>query len=353
MAGEIDVTSTGPIAVGTFMSLGSNAGLAGYFSGFDTVPVVGVQITGGGCYPAGDLEEETKSFDAYQWYKNNVIIAGATSATYTPTGIGEYNVIVTEGTCSYSSKIVSVYNCDPDIVVSKTSDITGTVTDGDIINFTVTVESFGLQPVTNLVVKDIFPTELDLISVTPSQGTWNSPDWTIGTMEAGELFTLKFVSKVPNKPSEGTFSNVVSNTQDQIDTNLSSDDLTENFTITAKKIDLSLLKTVDKSIVKLGDNVIFTLRITNKGTDIATGVQVKDLLPTGLNYDAVNTIIPTNTTYDSSTGIWDFSNKNIAVNEWLELKISATVASLNIVLNETEVFKTEQKDVDSSPNSSN
>ncbi|QOD60112.1 DUF11 domain-containing protein [Polaribacter haliotis] len=350
LSGEIDVTSTGPIAVGTFMSLGSNAGLAGYFSGFDTVPVVGVQITGGGCFPAGDLEEETKSFDAYQWYRNNVVIAGATSSTYTPTGIGEYNVIVTEGTCSYSSKIVSVFNCDPDIVVSKTSDITGTVTDGDIINFTVTVESFGLQPVTNLVVKDIFPTELDLISVTPSQGTWNSPNWTIGTMEAGELFTLKFVSKVPNKPDEGTFSNVVSNTQDQTDSNLSVDDLTESFTITAKKIDLSLSKKIDKSVVKVGDEVTFTITIFNNGPEIATGVQVKDILPSGLTFISTGTIIPTNTTYNQSTGIWNFGTRNIQKNESISLKIKAKITTTNLVINTSEVFKTEQKDVDSNTN---
>ncbi|QTE24151.1 DUF11 domain-containing protein [Polaribacter cellanae] len=351
LAGEIDVTSTGPIAVGTFMSLGSNAGLAGYFSGFDTVPVVGVQITGGGCYPAGDLEETTKSFDAYQWYRNNVLIPGATSFTYTPTGIGEYNVIVTEGTCSYSSKIVSVYNCDPDIAIKKTADKSN-VTDGDIINFTVTVESFGLQPVTNLVIKDIFPTELDLISVTPSQGTWSSPDWTIGTMEAGELFTLKFVSKVPKKPQEGTFTNVVSNTQDQTDSNLSTDDLTESFTITAKKIDLSIEKKVDKPIVKKGDNVTFTISITNKGPQVATGVEIKDLLPSGLTYVSLGSIIPTNTTYNAVTGIWKLT-RDIQNNETITLTLKAKVTATNIVLNTTEVFKTEQKDLDSNPNSKN
>ncbi|MDX6745704.1 DUF11 domain-containing protein [Polaribacter sp. PL03] len=353
LTGEIDVTSTGPIAVGTFMSLGQNAGLAGYFSGFDTVPVVGVQITGGGCFPAGDLEEDTKSFDAYQWYKNDVLIAGATSPIFTPTGIGEYNVVVTEGTCSYSSKKVDVYNCDPDIVIKKTSDITGPITDGDIVNFTVTVQSFGLYPVTNLVIKDIFPTQLDLISVTPSQGTWSSPDWTIGDMEAGELFTLKFVSKVPNKPQEGTFTNVVSNTQDQVDSNDSADDLVESFTIVSKKIDLSLTKTVDKPIVKLNETVLFTLTITNKGPNTATNVQVKDLLPSGLEYVSAGSVIPINTTYNATTGIWDFSSKEILKDAVFVLKIKAKVVSIEtLIFNKAEVFKTEQLDVDSNPNSS-
>ena len=351
LTGEIDVTSTGPIAVGTFMSLGANAGLAGYFSGFDTVPVVGVEITGGGCFPAGDLEEDTKNFDAYQWYKNGNIIAGATSAVYTPDGIGEYYLVVTEGTCSYSSKTVDVFNCDPDIVVKKTSDISGTVTDGDEVNFTVTVQSFGLFPVTNLVIEDIFPTQLDLISVTPSQGTWSSPNWIIGDMEAGELFTLKFVSKVPNKPEEGTFANVVSNTQDQVDSNSSNDDLVESFTIVSKKIDLSITKTVDKPIVKLNETILFTLTVTNKGPNTATNLQIKDLLPTGLEYVALGSVIPINTSYNAITGIWDFSSKDILKDESIVLKIKAKVTAVNsLVLNKTEVFKTEQLDVNSIPN---
>ncbi|AUC85928.1 hypothetical protein CW731_11780 [Polaribacter sp. ALD11] len=353
LEGEIDVTSTGPIAVGTFMSLGNNAGLAGYFSGFDTVPVVGVQITGGGCFPAGDLEEGSKNFDAYQWYRNDVLISGATSAVYSPTSIGEYNVVVTEGTCSYSSKKVDVYNCDPDIVVKKTSDVTGNVTDGDTVNFTVTVQSFGVNPVTNLVIKDIFPTQLDVISVTPSQGVWTSPDWTVGNIEAGQLFTLKFVSKVPNKPQEGTFTNVVSNTQDQVDSNDSADDLVESFTIVAKKIDLSIIKTVDKAISKVGGEVIFTLTLKNKGPQSATGVQVIDLLPAGLTYVSGNSIIPINTTYNGTTGVWNISGRTIVNGETIVLKIAALVTSNDVKLNRTEVFKTDQKDADSSPNNSN
>ncbi|WP_299064062.1 DUF11 domain-containing protein [uncultured Polaribacter sp.] len=354
LSGEIDVNSSGPIAVGTFMSLGANAGLAGYFSGFDTVPVVGVEITGGGCFPSGNLEESSKNFDAYQWYKNGNIIAGATSAVYTPDSIGEYYLVVTEGTCSYSSKTVDVFNCDPDIVVKKTSDISGDLTDGDEVNFTVTVQSFGLFPVTNLVIEDVFPTQLDLISVTPSQGTWVSPNWTIGTMEAGQLFTLKFVSKVPNKPEEGVFSNVVSNTQDQVDSNDSADDLIESFTLVSKKIDLSLIKTVDKSIVKLNENVVFTLILSNQGPDTATGVQVKDLLPAGLEFVSLGSEIPTNTTYNATTGIWDLSSINLAKNTSISLKINAKVKNLNVlIVNKTEIFKTEQKDLDSFPNSEN
>ena len=366
LTGEIDVTSTGPIAVGTFMSLGSAAGLAGYFSGFDTVPVVEVEISGGGCYPQTSLQESTGGFDAYQWYQDGVAISGETTSqlllidasTGKDLGLGDFYVLVTKGTCSYPSAVISVYNCDPDILVKKVSDVNtapnvSTLTDDDVINYTVTVESNGINPVTNLVVNDVFPSELDLVSVTPVQGSWLSPNWTIGTMNSGQVFTLKIAAKVPQKPTEGTFINLVSNTQDQTDSNFSTDDLSESIIVVAKKIDLTITKSVDKSVVKVGDEVLFTITLKNNGPQSATGVEIKDLLPAGLVYNSGSSVTPTNTTYTSGTGIWDLSGLTISNNQTIVLKIAATVTTKNMKLNATEIFKTEQLDIDSSPNNGN
>lgn len=360
LIGEVDVTSTGPIAVGTFMSQGNNAGLAGYFSGFDTVPVVEVEITGGGCYPQTSLKEATGGFEAYQWYQNNVLIPGETNAELLlidassgkDLGLGDFYVLVTKGTCSYPSAVLSVYNCDPDILVKKVADVNN-VTDDDTINFTVTVESNGINPVSNLVINDAFPAELELQSATPVQGSWTSPNWTIGAMNSGQVFTLKIVAKVPKKPTEGTFINTVSNTQTETDSNFSTDDLIESVTITAKKIDLTLTKLVNKSVVKIGGEVVFTLSLKNNGPQSATGVQVKDLLPTGLTYVSGNSTIPTNTTYTPGTGIWDLSGITINNGQTIVLKIAASVTSTNFKLNGTEVFSTQQIDTDSIPNSKN
>lgn len=360
LTGQVDVTSTGPIAVGTFMSQGNNAGLAGYFSGFDTVPVVEVEVTGGGCYPQASLNEATGSFDAYQWYQNNVPIPGETSnelllidaSTGKDLGLGDFYVLVTKGTCSYPSDVISVYNCDPDILVKKVADVHN-VTDDDTVNFTVTVESNGINPVSNLVINEAFPAELELISATPVQGSWSNPNWIIGNMNAGEVFTLNILAKVPRKPSEGTFVNSVSNTQTETDSNFSTDDLTESITITAKKIDLTLTKSVDKAVAKVGGKVVFTITIHNNGPEPATGVQIKDILPTGLAYVFNDSTVPVNTSYTASTGIWDLSNVTLYNGQTVVLKIAATVIDSSIKLNTSEIFKTEQIDIDSNPNSGN
>ena len=68
------------------------------------------------------------------------------------------------------------------------------------------------------------------------------------------------------------------------------------------KIDLEVTKNVDKPKVKSGDTVKYTITVTNKGPDTATGVEVTDRLPTGVTYKAPNTA--SQGTYNATTGIW-------------------------------------------------
>ncbi|MGB5227182.1 MAG: IgGFc-binding protein [Eudoraea sp.] len=95
LTGDVSVQSTGPIAVG-FFGLNGARGLAGYFSGFDTVPNVDLQITGGGCLPGASLEIASgETFDAYQWFLDGVLIPGATGARYSASIAGDYYARVT------------------------------------------------------------------------------------------------------------------------------------------------------------------------------------------------------------------------------------------------------------------
>lgn len=119
-------------------------------------------------------------------------------------------------------------------------------------------------------------------------------------------------------------------------------------------IDLSLTKNVNKSIPTVGDEVIFTIILKNSGLADATGLQVKDILPTGLSYVIANSTIPSNTTYNPVSGIWDLSNLSIINGQTIELKIAATVNTAEtIITNKAEVFTVNETDKDSIPNSDN
>ena len=74
-----------------------------------------------------------------------------------------------------------------------------------------------------------------------------------------------------------------------------------DFGYSESPIDLSLTKTVDKTNVKHGETVKYTLTVTNSGPGTANNAEVKDQLPAGVTYQTHNTA---KGTYTSTTGIW-------------------------------------------------
>lgn len=66
-------------------------------------------------------------------------------------------------------------------------------------------------------------------------------------------------------------------------------------------VDLALTKVADKTNVKSGDTVRYTLTLSNISANPASGVEVTDHLPTGVTYKAHNA---GQGTYTNSTGIW-------------------------------------------------
>ena len=119
---------------------------------------------------------------------------------------------------------MQVYYCDPDIAVNKTVDNTE-ITEGETATFTIEVESFGIDPVTNLQITDNIPAGLTFISASTTTGSWNGSVWNIGTLEAGEKVTLELEVRGDEIAVEQfvIITNTVTNTQDQTDSNTTED----------------------------------------------------------------------------------------------------------------------------------
>jgi len=85
-----------------------------YSSNTITVSVTGsvpsLTVTGDACANKTTLTT-TSGLTAYAWYKDNVIISGATSNVYTPTAAGVYKVEVTSASCSSTSTTTTIYEC--------------------------------------------------------------------------------------------------------------------------------------------------------------------------------------------------------------------------------------------------
>lgn len=226
LVGDVRVQSTGPMAIGFFGFNGAR-GVAGYFSGFDTVPEVNLEIRGGsGCFVGSTIFEATGNFDAYQWYGDGEIIPGANAPSYAPSVAGDYFVRGTKGPCTYDSQTISAYYCDPDIVVNKTVD-KPEIMEGETATFTIRVRNLGVGPLTNLQITDVIPAGLTLVSNYTITGAYTGSVWNIGTLNGGEIAELELEvrgDEIDVLPLV-SITNTVTHTQDQVDTNISEDNL--------------------------------------------------------------------------------------------------------------------------------
>ena len=67
-------------------------------------------ITGDACINKTTLSVAS-GLTSYTWYKDNIVITGASSHIYTPTAAGVYKVTVSNGTCSNTSTTTTISTC--------------------------------------------------------------------------------------------------------------------------------------------------------------------------------------------------------------------------------------------------
>lgn len=114
----------------------------------------------------------------------------------------------------------------------------------------------------------------------------------------------------------------------------------------AASADLSLTKSATDTTPNIGQNVTFTIKISNAGPNSAASVQVKDLLPAGLQF--VSSTV-TQGSYVSGTGIWTVGSVATGI-DVATLTITATVLTTGAKINNSEVTSAGTADPDSTPN---
>ena len=110
------------------------------------------------------------------------------------------------------------------------------------------------------------------------------------------------------------------------------------------RADLSLTKTVDLSHPAVGQEVTFTVTLTNSGPDSATGISVTDALPAGLDFVRAE---QTRGHYDSATGLWEVSELENGTT--VVLRVTARVLAASSITNSAEITTADQMDPDSIP----
>jgi uncharacterized repeat protein (TIGR01451 family) len=237
-----------------------------------------------------------------------------------------------------------------DLSLEKQIDIERPIV-GEVIRYTLTVNNDGPDEATGVIVSDNLPDGVDFVSSSTANGSYNPNDgfWTIGTIPASATVTLFIDASVTATVETTNFAEVFA--ADQFDPDSTpgngpvNEDDDDSATFVPAVADLSLTKTVDDPTPNVGQNVTFTIVVSNAGPDPATGVTVLDQLPDPA-LDFVSAV-PEFGTYDRNTGIWNLGN--LAVNDTATLTLVASSETADLVTNTAQVQTSDQLDPDSTP----
>jgi uncharacterized repeat protein (TIGR01451 family) len=110
--------------------------------------------------------------------------------------------------------------------------------------------------------------------------------------------------------------------------------------------DLSLAKTVSNANPAVGATITYTLTLTNSGPQNATGVVVRDVLPSGFTFVSAT---PSSGSYDAVTGDWSGISINSGQTRTLTITGTVSAPAGVTITNAAEVWSSPNYDSDSTP----
>ena len=313
------------------------------------------------CEPVICLGDNNKLFsvsqgNAVKWYATATSTTSLGTATddgfvVTPTaeGIFTYHAEATtpEGCVSERSSIsFTVKKCLTDLAVIKKVYTPDAITTPNYLldqtaTYSIEAQNIGDANATDVKVSDILPVGATYVNSTPT-GEYNSTTgiWTIGNLTKGSNKSLLIQVNLGKTGSVVNTATISGTNEDP--TKLANN--TSTVTINVVDIaDLSLTKTVSKSVVNTGDEIEYTITVLNSGPSTANNVGVKDKLPLGLTYVSSSTLT-------ESAGVLTGTVASIAKGATAVFTFKAKVTKDGKITNLAEVSKSDQKDPDSTPN---
>jgi uncharacterized repeat protein (TIGR01451 family) len=217
-----------------------------------------------------------------------------------------------------------------DLRLTKTASAS-TVAAGDLLTYTIVSTNLGARDAADVVITDAIPTSTTFASatasvggacVTPAVGATGTVTctWT-GATPMGATRTLTLVVRINQGVAAGTsIANTASTSSATNDPNLTNN--TASATVTSSiSADILLTKTVDNRQPRGGRIVTFTVTARNAGPSDATGVQVMDQMPFGLQFVSAT---PSQGTFDPASGLWNIGALVNGANATLLVRIQAT-----------------------------
>jgi uncharacterized repeat protein (TIGR01451 family) len=208
------------------------------------------------------------------------------------------------------SASVTVIEPRLDVLVTKAGSV-NTLTLGGMITYTIRIENLGPSYGTNLVMTDTFP-QLASTARFSYEGNLSAPGGICTEPAIGDLsgtIECTFPATAPGNPNvievtydmqargivsplgawSGTHRNDVTVRVDETETTLANNQSAATTTATLQQVatDLGIEKSIDKAVLRVGEQAVYTLEVTNYGpldVEVINGAIVTDPLPTGVNF---------------------------------------------------------------------
>ncbi|MET3027961.1 gliding motility-associated C-terminal domain-containing protein [Flavobacterium sp. UW10123] len=242
-----------------------------------------------------------------------------------------------------------------DLSLKKTVSPT-TVSINDNVIFTISVTNSGPNNATGITVSDKLPPGYTYVSDNGA-GKYNSLTgiWNVGNLNNGNTLSLQITAKVNVVTSMSDYFNTAEiQTAHQFDPDstpgngVTTEDDISTASVSLKQADLELTKSVTPTSAAAGEQVSFTINVTNLGPGNATGVGIRDIVPVG--YTLIPGSVSNGGTYQIATATLEWRNLYLPANSNIDLTFNAIVNPLGNYLNVAQVITSDLPDPDSVPN---
>ena len=271
------------------------------------------------------------SGDAGNTITNTATVSASTTDPDLSNNSSSVSIDVQGGGCGSACGTPNV-----DLSIQKTEDVTSTFV-GDPVNYTLLVTNLSSSTTsTDVVASDTLPSGLTFENATASASTSYASStgiWTIGALAPNATATLTIATLVtgPGISIGGSTNSTITNTATVSESSsLNDPDMSNNSSSVSVLIgpalpptdaDLAIAKTVDNANPAAGDDVNYTIVVTNNGPATANFVDVEDALPVSLS------IVSSTISQGSSTnaGVLDWNVGTLSPNATATLVLDAAV----------------------------
>ncbi len=205
---------------------------------------------------------------------------------------------------------------------------------GNDLTYTITVTNDGPNDATGVTLTDTLPSGVTFVSASPgcSFAAPNSVICSLGTLAANSSVDVTIVVR-PNTP--GVITNIAAVTAAEDDPNPNNNQDSEETEVQGVA-DLSITKTDQTDPVVVGQDLSYTLVVTDNGPSLATNVVLTDTLPGGVIFVSA---VPSQGTCAYNAGVVTCSLGTLAAGAraTVTITVQPTVGNIGTIVNRSEV----------------